>query len=148
MNSDLSRFIEAQQHTHASVLAELRLGKKTGHWMWFTFPQLRGLGHSQTSIYYGISDICEAESYSKHPILGPRLIECVIAVLNISGATAHEIFGHPDELKFISSMTLFGSVAAASEVFHEALLRFNGGDMDAETIRLIGRQETANMIPK
>src|SRR5438552_788440 len=104
---DLQRFVEAQDPVYEQVCAELRRGKKTSHWMWFVFPQLSGLGTSAMSRRYAISSVEEAAAYLRHPILGPRLIECAELVLQVSGKTANEIFGSPDDLKFRSSMSLF-----------------------------------------
>lgn len=101
MTHDLSRFINAQQNTYASALSELRAGCKQGHWMWFICPQLRGLGHSETSRFYGIANISEAFDYLQHPILGHRLIECANSVLQLGNISLHHIFGFPDNLKFI-----------------------------------------------
>lgn len=109
---DLDRFITAQEDVIAGALAELHTGQKRSHWMWFVFPQLRGLGASPTSIRFGIADLAEAQAYLEHPLLGRRLFACTDVVLSIEGRTLHQIFGSPDDMKFVSSMTLF---AAASE---------------------------------
>jgi uncharacterized protein (DUF1810 family) len=103
---DLERFVDAQNPVYDSVLAELRAGRKVGHWMWFIFPQLRGLGHSQMSYKYGISNQAEAEAYLNHPVLGPRLVECTQLAKNM-------IFEYPDNVKFKSSMALFASASKA-----------------------------------
>jgi len=103
---DLERFVDAQNPVYDSVLAELRAGRKVGHWMWFIFPQLRGLGHSQMSYKYGIESQAEAEAYLNHPVLGARLVECTRLAKNV-------IFEYPDNLKFKSSMALFGSASQA-----------------------------------
>ena len=136
MTFDLSRFIDAQQGTYANALAELLGGLKRGHWMWFIFPQLRGLGHSETSMFYGIANIAEAEAYLKHPILGRRLIECTNAVLRLGNTSLRHLFGFPDNLKFISSMTLFSLIADAPDAFGKALVKFNNGKPDPVTLRL------------
>jgi uncharacterized protein (DUF1810 family) len=120
---DLERFVQAQDPVYDSVCAELRNGWKVGHWMWFIFPQLRGLGSSEMSNRFGISSTEEAEAYLKHPVLGPRLRECTGLVNLVDGRSIHQIFGYPDELKFKSSMSLFASVAPDDPVFKEALRR-------------------------
>jgi len=120
---DLERFVQAQDPVYDSVCAELRNGWKVGHWMWFIFPQLRGLGSSEMSNRFGISSTEEAEAYLKHPVLGPRLRECTGLVNLVDRRSIHQIFGYPDELKFKSSMSLFASVAPDDPVFKEALRR-------------------------
>jgi uncharacterized protein (DUF1810 family) len=139
MTSALSRFTEAQQDSYADALAELRAGRKRSHWMWFVFPQLRGLGHSETAHYYGIADLAEAAAYLGHPVLGPRLVECTQAVLALGNTTLNDLFGHPDELKFISSMTLFSQVPGAPAAFGQALARFNQGRPDPATLQRLAR---------
>jgi uncharacterized protein (DUF1810 family) len=136
--NDLERFVEAQDAVYDTVRQELRAGRKATHWMWFVFPQLRGLGHSTTARYYGIGSTAEALAYLGHPVLGPHLRECVGLVLGAEGSSAHRIFGSPDDLKFRSSMTLFASVAPASSIFDQALKRFFAGEPDPLTVRLLG----------
>jgi uncharacterized protein (DUF1810 family) len=131
---NLSRFVEAQEPVFASVLSELRAGRKRSHWMWFVFPQIRGLGHSSTAEYYGIRSLAEAEAYLKHPVLGPRLIECCRLVNLIEGRSASEIFGYPDDLKFRSSITLFARAAPVEKVFADALDKYFAGAPDAATL--------------
>jgi uncharacterized protein (DUF1810 family) len=142
---DLQRFVEAQAGVYDRACAELRAGKKRSHWMWFVFPQLRGLGSSEMAIRYGISGMEEAESYLKHSVLGSRLRECAGIVVGLQGeegggTTASEIFGYPDDLKFHSSMTLFAKAALAAEtlatggVFQEAVERYFNGRMDKGTL--------------
>src|SRR6476661_4838529 len=104
--NDLKRFTEAQERDYATALAEIKRGRKRSHWMWYIFPQIAGLGFSQTSKFYAIKDIGEAESYLAHAILGARLIEISNALLEIEGKTANQIFGSPDDAKLKSSMTL------------------------------------------
>jgi uncharacterized protein (DUF1810 family) len=116
---DLQRFIEAQNPVYGQVCAELRNGRKESHWMWFIFPQLRGLGHSQMAIKFGIAS--PEEAYLQHPVLGPRLRECAGLVTAVKGRSIHEIFGSPDDLKFRSSMSLFASVAPDDPIFAAAL---------------------------
>lgn len=134
---DLQRFITAQELVYAAVTAELRAGRKTTHWMWFIFPQLRALGRSITALRYGIASRAEAEAYARHPVLGARLRECCELVLAIDGRTAHDIFGSPDDLKLRSSMTLFGAVAGDEAVFGRVLDRYCGGVADQRTTGLL-----------
>lgn len=136
---DLTRFVNAQAAVYDAVLAELRAGRKRTHWMWFIFPQLRVLGRSATALRYGIADQEEARAYLAHPVLGPRLHECVDAVMLIQGSTLHEIFGSPDELKFCSCMTLFEVVAGEGSVFSRALTHWCEGQHDAVTLRALGQ---------
>lgn len=121
---DLQRFLDAQNPVYAQVCAELRRGRKTGHWMWFIFPQLRGLGYSAMAIKYGISSRQEAEAYVEHPILGPRLEECTRLVTLVEGRSIDQIFGGIDTVKFRSSMTLFASAAPDNQIFKAALDKY------------------------
>lgn len=127
---NLTRFIEAQEPVIERVLAELRRGRKDSHWMWFVFPQLRGLGHSSMAQLYGIAGREEAEAYLAHEVLGARLIECTRLMLAVEGRTAEQILGGIDGLKFRSSMTLFAQVATGQNVFQEALDKYFGGEAD------------------
>lgn len=136
---DLERFVEAQAPVYSGVLRELRDGRKRTHWMWFVFPQLSGLGHSPMAQYYGIASLGEARAYLAHPLLGPRLAECVEAVLTHPGRSANAIFGSPDDAKFRSCLTLFLDAGAAEHPFGEALRHFYG-DPDPRTLSLL-RQE-------
>ena len=129
---DLERFVEAQNPVYEQACAELRAGSKQSHWMWFVFPQLKGLGHSSMAARFGIASLKEAEAYLRHPILGPRLIECTRLVTSVKGRSVEEIFGYPDHLKFHSSMTLFAQVGGG--VFVEALEKFFGGRLDGLTL--------------
>ena len=122
--SELERFVEAQDPVYERVLSELRRGRKDTHWMWFVFPQMRGLGHSPMAEKYGIASQEEAKAYLQHPVLGPRLRECTRLVNEIEGKTIDEIFGYPDDLKFRSCMTLFASVTPDDAVFVEALRKY------------------------
>ena len=135
---DLQRFVKAQQHTYEGALAELRRGRKIGHWMWFIFPQIAGIGRSPTAQRYAISSLDEARTYSRDPSLGPRLNACAEAVNQIVGHSAREIFGSPDDLKFRSSMTLFEAAAPANQVFKEALQKYFGGERDPLTLEKLG----------
>jgi uncharacterized protein (DUF1810 family) len=135
---NLKRFIKAQAPIFGSALAELKAGKKQGHWMWFVFPQLRGLGHSSTADYYGISSLAEAEAYLNHAHLGPRLMTCTEAVLASDAPSLKSLFGSPDDLKFCSSMTLFATLLDSDgNVFHRALERWCDGQRDEKTLRLL-----------
>jgi uncharacterized protein (DUF1810 family) len=133
---DLQRFVDAQNPLFEHVCAELRAGQKRGHWMWFIFPQLRGLGRSEMAIRFAISSRDEAEMYLKHPVLGCRLRECTRLVMLVPGRSINQIFGFPDDLKFRSSMTLFASTASAPEnqIFKDALQKGFAGEPDRLTI--------------
>jgi uncharacterized protein (DUF1810 family) len=137
---DLQRFVDAQNSVFEEVYAELRSGQKRGHWMWFIFPQLRGLGHSEMASRFGISSRDEAKAFLRHPVLGPRLRECTQLVLLIEGRSINRIFGYPDDLKFRSSMTLFASAASDSEnqIFKDALQKGFAGEPDRLTIEQLG----------
>ncbi|WP_445190886.1 DUF1810 domain-containing protein [Sphingomonas sp. Tas61C01] len=134
---NLDRFFCAQQDAYAQALAELRCGRKTSHWMWFIFPQIAGLGRSETARFYAIASMEEARSYLSHPVLGSRLIEATEAATTASG-TAEAIFGGIDAVKLRSSMTLFEAVAADAAPFAAAIERFFAGERDAATLRLLG----------
>jgi uncharacterized protein (DUF1810 family) len=131
---DLQRFVDAQREVYATALAELRAGHKRTHWMWFVFPQLEGLGGSEMARRYAIRSADEAAAYLAHPVLGPRLRECTSAVAMHEDRGIGEIFGHPDELKFHSCMTLFADIAPDEAGFHACLDRFFSGVPDAATI--------------
>ena len=134
---NLQRFVEAQAGVIEGACAELRRGRKTGHWMWFIFPQLRGLGSSSMAEYYGITSLAEAKWYLEHPLLGERLIECSRIVTLIEGRSLREIFGSPDDMKFKSSMTLFAHAATANSIFIEAIDKYCGGKFDSLTLDLL-----------
>ncbi len=131
----LSRFVEAQDPVYHRALSELRRGRKQSHWMWFVFPQLQGLGHSEMAAHYGISSREEARAYLNHPVLGPRLRECTSLVNLVERRTASEIFGYPDDLKFRSSMTLFAAAAPEEQVFVQALEKYFDGQGDPVTLQ-------------
>ena len=135
--SSLDRFVDAQEGIYDTVVAEIRNGRKSSHWMWFIFPQLAGLGRTSTAVYYAIRDIEEARAYLDHPILGPRLIECAEAVLAVKGKSAHEIFGSPDDLKLRSSATLFAQVSPPGSVFHRILDRYYRSEPDPRSLDLL-----------
>jgi uncharacterized protein (DUF1810 family) len=139
---DLARFVEAQALCYARVRDELTAGEKRSHWMWFIFPQLRGLGMSSTARRFGLSGLEEARAYLAHPLLGSRLRECARLVLAVEGRSAHAIFGSPDDLKLRSCLTLFAQAAAPSpapetRVFGEALAKYYGGEPDPRTLELL-----------
>ena len=134
---DLNRFVTAQAPVFAAALDELKAGRKQSHWMWFVFPQLRGLGHSPMAEFYGMGSLDEARAYLAHPLLGPGLILCTETVLALQGRSLHAIFGSPDNLKFCSSMTLFALAVGEDEsVFRHALDRYCDGHMDERTVAL------------
>ena len=133
----LERFVEAQNGVYPQVVAELRQGRKRSHWMWFIFPQIRGLGSSPTAIEFAISSRDEAARYLAHPVLGPRLEECTRLVTQVQGRSIGQIFPYPDDLKFCSSMTLFAQSAADNRIFLEALRKYCGGQLDERTLALL-----------
>jgi uncharacterized protein (DUF1810 family) len=138
---DLRRYVLAQDPVFARVCAELAAGHKESHWMWFIFPQLRGLGSSSMAQRYAIGSLDEARAYLAHPVLGERLRSCTRLVNGVTGRTAQEIFGHPDDLKFRSSMTLFARAAGErAEPFRQALARYFGAEEDPLTSSLLGRE--------
>jgi uncharacterized protein (DUF1810 family) len=134
---DLARFVSAQEGVYAQALAEIRSGRKRTHWMWFVFPQIAGLGSSPTAERYAIRSLEEAREYLRHPVLGPRLIECAECLLPFAGRAASDIFPYPDDLKLRSSMTLFELAAPSDSVFGRVLDAFFGGERDAKTLALL-----------
>jgi uncharacterized protein (DUF1810 family) len=134
---DLERFVKAQAGAYEQACAELRAGRKRSHWMWFVFPQIRGLGSSEMAVRFAISGLEEARAYLEHPILGPRLRECAGIVVGVEGKTVEEIFGYPDDLKFHSSITLFAKAEKSGGVFQGALEKHFGGEMDRGTLERI-----------
>ena len=136
-DDDLQRFVQAQEARMDDVLAELAAGRKRTHWMWFVFPQLRGLGRSQMAWHFGLQARDEAVAYLAHPLLGPRLRECVELVLAVDGRSAHDIFGSPDDLKLCSCLTLFREIDGAGGVFGKALDKYFDGQPDAATLQLL-----------
>ena len=131
---NLQRFVDAQSLVFEQVCSELREGCKIGHWMWFIFPQIRGLGHSQLASKFAISSREEAEAYLKHPILGPTLRECTRLVTLVEGRSIDQIFGYPDDLKSRSSMTLFAHATSENQVFKDALEKYFGAEFDRLTL--------------
>ena len=144
---DLHRFVHAQEHDYARALDELRHGRKRSHWMWYVFPQLAGLGSSAMAERYAIRSLAEAKAYLRHAVLGPRLVTCAEAALDIDGRTATEIFGTPDDLKLRSCATLFAQVSAPDSAFHRLLDRFFGGQPDPRTLELLGYEHPAAPAP-
>ena len=132
---DLERFVTAQEPVYRDVVAELRDGRKRSHWMWFVFPQLRGLGGSAMAARYGISSLEEADAYLRHPVLGPRLRECTRLVNGVQGRSVSQIFGSPDDLKLCSSMTLFARATDANQDFVALLDKFYDGRQDERTLQ-------------
>ncbi|MDW7554474.1 DUF1810 domain-containing protein (plasmid) [Azospirillum brasilense] len=136
---DLQRFVTAQEPVFATVLDELQGGRKRSHWMWFIFPQLRGLGRSANAEFYGIVSLDEARAYLAHPTLGRRLETATRAVLAVQGRTLHAIFGSPDDMKFHSSMTLFALAAdGTAPLYRKTLERCFHGRMDRATLAALG----------
>jgi uncharacterized protein (DUF1810 family) len=139
MKFNLERFVAAQDTVYAQVCRELRQGRKQGHWMWFVFPQLKGLGQSFMANQFGIASADEARAYLAHPVLGPRLVECTALVNGAEGVSVDDIFGYPDTLKFRSSVTLFAHVSSSSNVFADALQKYYSGEPDPLTLQIINR---------
>lgn len=141
MNHDLhnlQRFLDAQERDYQTALAEITDGQKRSHWMWYIFPQYEGLGFSSTSRHYAIKSLEEAKAYLDHSILGPRLLECMDALLSINDKSARAIVGSPDDMKLKSSMTLFAHVSPDGSVFEEVLDRYFDGQRDQKTLKLVG----------
>jgi uncharacterized protein (DUF1810 family) len=137
---NLQRFVDAQAPTYETVLAELRAGRKRSHWIWFVFPQLRGLGRSPTAERFGVSSLAEARAYLGHEVLGPRLRECTRLVNAIDRSSVEQIFGWPDNLKVRSSMTLFARATDDNAEFVELLGKFYGGEQDPATVALLAER--------
>ncbi|WP_278984181.1 DUF1810 domain-containing protein [Sphingobium yanoikuyae] len=135
-DATLARFIEAQAKIYDTALAEIRAGSKRSHWMWFVFPQLRGLGHSPTAHYYGIASLSEARAYLSHPVLGSRYLECVKALQKLGDNDPVAVFGSVDAMKLRSSLTLFEAVGG-SPLLDDALERWFDGERDASTLHLL-----------
>ncbi|MBV8536815.1 MAG: DUF1810 domain-containing protein [Alphaproteobacteria bacterium] len=137
---NLQRFVDAQAPVYAQVCSELRAGRKRSHWMWFIFPQIKGLGISPTAQFYSIGSRAEAQAYLAHPVLGQRLRDCTQLVLEVTGRSAHDIFGSPDDLKFRSCMTLFADAAADNALFQAALRKYFNGEPDRRTAEILAHQ--------
>ncbi|SRR5579883_2672250 len=134
---ELERFVDAQRTVYESACSELGSGRKKTHWMWFIFPQLKGLGSSPVAQRFAISSLAEASAYLEHPVLGPRLRHCTALVNRIEGRSIDSIFGFPDDLKFRSSMTLFAQATPDNRVFREALDKYFSGEPDELTLQLL-----------
>src|SRR5690606_15641485 len=134
---NLRRFLDAQKDTFQRAFSEIENGCKQSHWMWFVFPQLKGLGRSETAKFYGIDSIEEAEAYLEHRDLGQNLIRISTELLKIEGKTANEIFGNPDDLKLCSCMTLFANVRGANPVFRKILDKYFNGEQDKSTLQIL-----------
>jgi uncharacterized protein (DUF1810 family) len=135
---DLARFIDAQSGSYEQALQELTTGHKRSHWMWFTFPQIAGLGSSAMAQRYAITSLDETRAYLQHPVLGSRLLACTTAVNQFTGRSVHEIFGSPDDMKFRSSMTLFGRAVPSEPASRMALERYFDGAEDPRTLEKLG----------
>ncbi|MDJ1480810.1 DUF1810 domain-containing protein [Cytophagaceae bacterium DM2B3-1] len=141
MSTDtLSRFLDAQNQVYLKALQEIRTGRKTSHWMWYVFPQIKGLGKSDTAKFYAIEDIDQARAYLLHPVLGKNLIEISQAVLQLEGKTANQIFGSPDDLKLCSCMTLFANVKDSDPVFKNVINTFFKGIQDQKTLDILQQE--------
>ncbi|MBW3127437.1 DUF1810 domain-containing protein [Hymenobacter profundi] len=136
---NLTRFLDAQKSDYQTALSEIKNGRKRSHWMWYIFPQIQGLGFSETSKFYAIQDAAEAEAYLAHPVLGSRLLEISNALLTLSASNATSVFGSPDDLKLKSSMTLFASLPKADPVFQAVLDKFFNGTKDNKTLQILHR---------
>ena len=139
MDNSLKRFTDAQENSYASAFSEIQLGSKRTHWMWFIFPQIGGLGFSETSRYYAIRNLQEAEDFLKHPVLGSRLITISRELLKLKTDDARGVFGSPDDLKLQSSMTLFSILPEADPVFQLVLDKFFNGKKDTKTLEIISK---------
>lgn len=139
MDNSLQRFVDAQKADYEIAFSEIKQGRKRTHWMWYIFPQVRGLGFSETSVFYGISDIKEAEDFLLHPILSPRLIGICRALLDLPDNNATHILGEPDDLKLKSSMTLFAAIDNANLIFQSVLDKFFNGTPDHKTLNILGK---------
>lgn len=137
--NSLERFLKAQKHTYATALKEIKSGKKRSHWMWYIFPQLRGLGESEMSYFFGINGIEEAKAYLAHPVLYKRLIEISTALLEHKDKHIEDIMGYIDDMKLKSSMTLFNQLSEKYSVFHQVLSCFFNGEMDELTLKLLNK---------
>ena len=136
-NNELIRFLDAQNQVYLKALSEIKKGKKDTHWMWYIFPQIKGLGSSETANYYAIKDLNEAAAYLQHPILSKHLVEISEEVLNLKAKTATQIFGTPDDMKLRSCMTLFANVENTNPVFQKVLEKFFNGLPDELTLQLL-----------
>jgi uncharacterized protein (DUF1810 family) len=140
----LNRFVQAQEDDYEQAMSEIRSGRKRSHWMWYIFPQYDGLGFSSTARRYAIKSMAEAKAYLRHPLLGPRLLECAEAAIGVEAQCASEVFGSPDDMKLRSCATLFACVSPAGSVFERLLDKYFRGERDDKTLRLLGvtREDT------
>ena len=138
-DTELKKFINSQERDYETALSEIQNGRKRSHWMWYIFPQVRGLGFSSAAQHYGISGLKEAEAYLRHPVLGQRLIIICKATLELGTNNATEIFGNPDDLKLRSSMTLFAAIKNTDPVFQQVLDKFFKGKPDPQTLTILNR---------
>ncbi|SEG52325.1 DUF1810 domain-containing protein [Flavobacterium urumqiense] len=136
-NIELIKFLDAQNQVYLKALSEIKKGKKTTHWMWYIFPQIKGLGSSETAQYYAIKNLNEATAYLKHPILGKHLIEIAQELYNLKGKTVTQILGTPDDMKLRSCMTLFANVKNANPLFNNVLEKYFNGVPDELTLHLL-----------
>jgi len=135
---DLERFVAAQARTYDAALAELRAGRKTSHWVWWVFPQVAGLGRSSTAQDYAIADLAEARAYVAHDVLGPRLLECCRALIDLQDVSAEQVLGGIDAMKLRSSMTLFARADTGERIYDDVLVHWFGGEPDTRTVGLLG----------
>ena len=134
----LDKFVTAQERDYSTALREIQNGRKRSHWIWYIFPQLQGLGFSQTAQYYGIRDLEQARDYMAHPVLGARLVEISEALLALESSNPGAVMGYPDDLKLCSCMTLFELAAPDQPVFAKVIEKFYGGNRDRLTLELLG----------
>ena len=139
---NLQRFLDAQEGVYDTVLAELRAGRKSSHWIWFIFPQIAGLGHSAMAQQFAITSLDEAKAYLQHSVLGQRLRECTQLVLNVEGRSIDEIFGYPDNLKFRSCMTLFMASTTDNTLFKNALHKYFDSQPEQMTLDILAQQSS------
>jgi uncharacterized protein (DUF1810 family) len=137
---DLQRFIDAQEASYSVALAEITQGRKRSHWMWYIFPQIKGLGFSETAQFYALQNATEAEAFLTHPVLGSRLVRISTVLLELPGHDAHAVFGSPDDVKLRSSMTLFASLPQAPPIFQSVLDKYYAGQPDPNTLRILAQQ--------
>jgi uncharacterized protein (DUF1810 family) len=140
-DSEFQHFVEAQRAVYDQVVAELSQGQKRSHWMWFIFPQIQGLGHSEMAQRFALDSVAQARRYANHPVLGTRLRQCTQLVVQVEGRKVSEIFGYPDDLKFHSSTTLFELAAPEENLFRKVNVKFFGGRQDAKTLEILGLKE-------
>ena len=141
MSHSLQKFVDAQENDFDIALAEIQGGRKRSHWIWYIFPQLKGLGRSTTASFYGLENLQEAEAYLQHPVLGPRLLTISRALLSLSSNDALQVMGSPDDLKLRSCMTLFAAVGGTDPVFDQVLQKFFSGQRDPLTLQLLQQEK-------